>query len=152
MDKVIISDASCLIALEKIHSLEVLKKLYEEIIITPEVNSEYGKKLPDWIIVESVKNLVKQQEIEKKLDKGEASSIALALEINNSTLIIDEVKGRKVAQSLKIDIIGTVGILILANKKGIIKDFIGTILKLVNSGFRLSDKLLNIILEKYRKE
>jgi predicted nucleic acid-binding protein len=39
MNRVIISDTSCLIALEKIHSLDILKNLYDEIIITPEVNS-----------------------------------------------------------------------------------------------------------------
>jgi predicted nucleic acid-binding protein len=152
MDKVIISDTSCLIALQRINLLDVLKKLYGEIIITEEVSNEYGGALPDWIIITKVKNTDKQLELERKLDKGEASSIALALEINNSTLIIDEIKGRKIAQSLRVKIIGTIGVLVLANKQNIINDVLGTVLKLVNSGFRMSEGLINKIIDKYGKK
>jgi len=151
MNKIIISDTSCLIALSNIGLLSILKDLYQEIIITQEVKDEFGELIPDWIKVIKVKNIEKQYEIAKELDKGEASSIALALETENSVLIIDEIKGRKIARSLKLEIIGTVGVLLLADKKGLIKDVIGTILKLVNKGFRLSDKLLDKILEKYNK-
>ena len=35
------------------------------------------------IIISEVKNKEKQAEIEKRLDKGESSSIAMALEISN---------------------------------------------------------------------
>jgi predicted nucleic acid-binding protein len=86
------------------------------------------------------------------LNKGEASSIALALEIKDSTLIIDEIKGRKIAKSFKIDIIGTIGVLLLANNKGLIKDVLGIILKLVNRGFRISDNLLDRLIDNYGKK
>ena len=128
MDKIIVSDTSCLIALANIDKLEILKDLYKEVIITEEVNNEYGSSLPEWIFIVEVKNRQKQSELETRLDKGEASSIALALEIQNSTLIIDEIKGRKIAQSLSIDIIGTIGVILLAGRKGILKDVIGTLL------------------------
>lgn len=98
MDKIIISDTSCLIALSNIGMLHILKDLFEEVLITPEENDEFGNQLPNWIIVSQAKNKLKQTEIENKLDKGEASSIALALEIPSSTLIIDEVKGRNIAK------------------------------------------------------
>lgn len=152
MDRLIISDTSCIIALTKIDKLDLLKELYQEIFITTEVHKEFGGMLPDWIVITDVKDKNKQYELENRLDKGEASSIALALENDNSTLIIDEIKGRKIAQSFKIDIIGTIGIIILANKKGLISDVIGTILQLVNKGFRLSDNLLNKIIEKYGRK
>lgn len=152
MDKVIISDTSCLIALSKIDKLDILRKLYQEVIITREVQNEFGDSLPAQIIISEVKNKKKQIEIETRLDKGEASSIALALEISNSTLIIDEVKGRKIAKSLNINIIGTIGVLILADKKGLVKDVMGIILKMVNKGFRLSDKLIDQLIDKYKKD
>lgn len=151
MDKIIISDTSCLIALTKIDKIDVLKGLYHEIRITKEVYQEFGGLLPDWILVTEAKDKQKQKELEKSLDPGEASSIALALE-EPSTLIIDEIKGRKIAQSLHIDIIGTLGIIVLADKKGLISDVIGTILQLVNKGFRLSDKLVSKIIEKYGRQ
>lgn len=94
MDKVIISDTSCLIALSNIGLLHIIKDLYGEILITEEVKGEFGSILPDWIIVHQVKDKAKQANIEIRLDKGEASSIALALEIPNTLLIIDEIKGR----------------------------------------------------------
>jgi predicted nucleic acid-binding protein len=152
MAKIIISDTSCLIALSNIGLLHIIKDLYGEIIITSEVKAEFDELLPEWIIVIQVKDKVKQANIENRLDKGEASSIALALEIPNSLLIIDELKGRNIAKSLNIEIIGTIGILLLASNKGLINDVLCVILKLVNSGFRLSDKLLDKIIEKYEKE
>ncbi|MDP1727718.1 MAG: DUF3368 domain-containing protein [Bacteroidota bacterium] len=152
MNKIIISDTSCLIALSNIGLLHLLKDLYGEVIMTTEVYSEFGRGLPDWIIVIQVKNKSKQVEIENRLDKGEASSIALALEIPNAILIIDEVKGRNFAKSLNIEIIGTIGVLILAGNKGLVKDVISVILKLTNQGFRLSDKLIEKIIEKYEKK
>ena len=130
MDKIIISDTSCLIALQNIGLLNILRDLYQEIIITQEVKNEFGLKLPDWFVVVEVKNKDKQYEIEEKLDKGEASSIALALETSNSMLIIDEIKGRKIAQSLNIQIIGTLGVLILAEKQGLITNILSLIFKI----------------------
>lgn len=152
MDKIIISDTSCLIALSNIGLLDVLRDLYQEVIITKEVQAEFGGNLPEWIIVSEAKNKDKQAEIEKIVDKGEASSIALALETKNSTLIIDEVKGRKIAKSFNLDIIGTIGILLLADKKGLITDVLSTILKMINRGFRLSDTLLDKLIDKYGKK
>jgi predicted nucleic acid-binding protein len=120
-------------------------------IITNEVKNEFGESLPNWINVVKVQDLQKKRELEEVLDAGEASSIALSLEIEDSILIIDELKGRKIASSLNIKIIGTIGILILAHKKGLIKDLITVILKLVNNGFRLSDDLLNSIVDQFGK-
>ena len=151
MNKIIISDTSCLIVLSKINKLSLLKELFQEVLITEEVKTEYGGPLPNWIIICSVKDKNKQVDLEEKLDVGEASSIALAIEKENSTLIIDENKGRKIAQLLNLDIIGTIGIIVMANKRGILNDVIGTVLKLVNNGFRLSDKIIDMILEKYKK-
>jgi|APTNR8051073442_1049403.scaffolds.fasta_scaffold00532_18 predicted nucleic acid-binding protein len=48
MNSVIISDTSCLIVLDKIDQLSLLKALYGQIVITPVVAAEYGKDLPDW--------------------------------------------------------------------------------------------------------
>lgn len=149
MDRIIIADTSCLIALTNIEKLHLLKSLYNNIIITKDVYEEFGSRLPEWIIVRESENKPKQGELEKILDKGEASSIALAIELENSILIIDENKGRNVAKSFNIEVIGTIGIILLAHKKGIITDVTGTILRLVNNGFRLSEDLINKILSTY---
>jgi predicted nucleic acid-binding protein len=151
MSKVIVSDTSCLIALTNIGLLSILKDLYSEIIITPEVKTEFGSDLPQWVKVVQVNDNFKQSGMESVLDKGEASSIALALEIRDSILIIDEIKGRKIAGSLNIEIIGTIGIILLAYEKDLISNVLDAIEKLKDKGFRLSDKLLEKLIEKYRK-
>ena len=49
----------------------------------------------------------KKEELLQFADEGEASAIALALEIHNCILIIDGKKGRDLAARLKIQIVGT---------------------------------------------
>jgi predicted nucleic acid-binding protein len=98
--------------------------------------------LPDWIIISNAQNKILQSEIATNLDKGEASSIVLAMELKDSILIIGDIKGRKVVRSLKIEIIGTIGILLLAEKKGLIKDLMTQISLLVENGFWLSGDIL----------
>ncbi len=151
MNKIAIVDTSCLIALENVELLDVLNQLYPRIMITGQVKEEFGETLPDWIIVKTVQKKAKVAELEFQLDKGEASSIALAIETKNSTLIIDEVKGRKIAKSFNLDIIGTIGTLLIAHEKGLITDVLAVIFKMVNQGFRLSDDLLNKLIEMYSK-
>ncbi len=151
MTKIIISDTSCLIALSNTGNLNLLKELYQEIAITQEVQKEFGEPLPNWINVQNVKNKELQAKIEKLLDKGEASSIALAIENQDSILIIDDMKGRKVAKSYKIELIGTIGVIMTAHKKGIIADGINVLSELISAGFRVSDDLLDELKKKYGK-
>src|SRR5690606_15699205 len=146
MNKVIISDTSCLISFTNLGLLSVLKKIYPTIIITQEVKQECGNPLPDWFIEKQVVNPNFQKKLEEKLGKGEASSIALALELQPSVVIIDEIKGRKIAQSFNLEIIGTLGILILAHKRGYLKNLDATLIELKSNGFRVSDLLLQKII------
>src|SRR5687768_14553904 len=99
MSKIIISDTSCLIALSRIDKLEILKSIFNTVITTPEVAHEFGF-LPPWIVIKEITEKSKFKEISLDLDKGEASAIVLALETQDSTLIIDEKKGRKIAREL----------------------------------------------------
>jgi predicted nucleic acid-binding protein len=47
MHNIVISDTSSLIIFEKIDQLDLLNKLYSNIVVTPEVVFEYQDKLPD---------------------------------------------------------------------------------------------------------
>lgn len=152
MDKIIISDTSCLIALSNIGQLTLLNRLFQHVYITREVLNEFENLVPVWIIIKEVKDLEKQFAFEKRLDRGEASALALALETDNSLLIIDEIKGRKFAQSLNIDIIGTIGILLLAHKKGLLDNLSDIIRLLVENGFRVSQSILKTIKENLGKD
>jgi predicted nucleic acid-binding protein len=141
MPKVIISDTSCLIVFSKINELEVLKRLYSEIVTTEEVADEFGQVLPDWVSIQSVKNKHYQEELKLKVDVGEASALALAVENHDSLLIVDDFKARKLATSLGIDIIGSIGILVKAKNEGIIDSVKPFFERIRNTDFRISDDL-----------
>ncbi|RLG75603.1 MAG: DUF3368 domain-containing protein [Thermoprotei archaeon] len=79
------------------------------------------------------------------VDEGEAEAIALALE-KNSLLIIDDLKGRKIARRLGMEIIGTLGLLKVMKLKGMIKRVRPFIEKLREKGFCISDDLVNKLL------
>lgn len=81
------------------------------------------------------------------LDSGESSSIALCLEKKNCLLIIDERKGRKVAQDLDIPIIGTLGILLEAKNLGLVYSLRPLLEEVLKTNFRISKQLLNVVLE-----
>ena len=141
MPKTIISDTSCLIALTNIGSLEILHEVYGKVLITSEIVQEFGVSLPNWFEIENPKDLSRLNFLENQLDKGEASAIALALEIPDSLIIVDDEKARKLAEMLNIEITGTLGVIIKAKNLGIINSIKPFLLKLKNVGFRISAEL-----------
>ena len=80
MQKVIISDTSCLILLDKIGELNLLNKLFGQVTVTQEIANEFRKELPGWFKIEGPINKTYQKILEASLDKGEASAIAFAIE------------------------------------------------------------------------
>ena len=143
-DKAIISDASCLIALTNIKRLDILKQLFNEIIITPEVSSEYNLSLPEWIVIADVKNKNKIAEARKNnLGIGESSSIALAMEIENAVLILDDDRARNFARKNGLAITGTLTIIGSACDLGYIESYEDTCEDLRRVNFRFSNKVQN---------
>lgn len=119
MHKIIIYDTSCFIVLTNIGELDLLQKVYGQIVTTTEVLEEFGETLPEWVIIEQAVNYQMQQVLELQLDKGESSAIALAIGTPGCTVILDDIKARKVAEKLGLDITGTIGVIIKAKLKGI---------------------------------
>lgn len=141
MPKTIIADTSCFIILNKIRKLDILKQLYGSVVITNEVFREYKADFPDWVIIQSVTDAHRQQILELQVDKGEASAIALALEISDSTIILDDNKARKIAESLGLNVTGTIGIIIKAKHSGIIQSIKPFLEKIKKTDFRISTEL-----------
>ena len=141
MQKVIISDTSCLILLDKIEELKLLNKLFGQIIVTREIADEFNKELPDWFTVQEPKNKTYQKILEASLDQGEASAIALAIEKKDCLLVIDDQKGRKYAEQLGIKITGTLGIIVDAKLSGHIDSVKPVLNKIKMTNFRLTTEL-----------
>ena len=154
----IISDATILITLVNIDEFRVLKLFIDSIIIPNEVYREVSQKISaknyldseiteGFISIESYESDSLFREINYILDDGESASIALAIE-KELPLIIDERKGRRFAQKQGIEIIGLVGILrfLYVEKRLSQSEILAIIEKLNNSDFRISSKLLDLIL------
>lgn len=148
MRNVIISDASCLIILHKVNQLHLLNLIYGSVIITPEIKDEFGQHIPKWIEVKIPKDKGVQKVLNQTLDLGEASAIALALESENPTLILDDLKARKMANSLQIRITGTLGVIIKAKHSGVLNKVKPILNQLQKTNFRISQKLINEILQR----
>jgi predicted nucleic acid-binding protein len=152
MSKTILSDTSCLIILSRIQQLDLLQKLFGNVIITKQVADEYKDTLPAWIDVVELENTKVFDFLSHQIDIGESSSIAKALEYDDALLIIDEAKGRKISKNFNINIIGTIGVIIKAKKQGIIPQARPIIEQLIFSGFRISDEFLDIIFSNLKEE
>lgn len=142
----IILDTSCLIILGKIGELELLKGIGKEVYVTPIVHEEYGKILPNWILTALPKDKRYQQILEMDLDRGEASAIALSMDMLNSVLILDELKGRKIADRLSLKYSGTFGVILRAKQIGLIKSVKPVLNKVRSTNFRFSEKLFETII------
>jgi predicted nucleic acid-binding protein len=141
MPKTIISDTSCLIVLSNIGELDLLQKLYGQVITTIDIATEYGETLPEWVKIVQVTDPYKQALLELQIDKGESSAIALALELPDSTIILDDYKARKIAEQLNLHYTGTIGVIVKAKLKGIIPSIKPLLNKIKQTNFRLSTEL-----------
>lgn len=148
MPKIIISDTSCLIILHKIGELDLLRKVYDSVTTTPEVAQEFSEELPQWITIEKVKDKKYQEILEMHVDWGEASTIALAKEMESTLLLLDDLKARKLATKLNLKYTGTLGIINRAKQIGVIDKVKPLIEKLLLTNFRISPTIINELLKK----
>jgi predicted nucleic acid-binding protein len=147
MHKIVISDTSTLILLQKINELDILLKIYGELYTTPEIAAEYGEKLPDWIVIQPVKDKKYQRFLETQIDLGEASALALAAEFEEVLLLVDDLKARKLATKLMFKTTGTLGIIHKAKQLSIIPKVKPLIDKLLSTNFRISEEIVDEILK-----
>ncbi len=138
MPSTIISDASCFVLLAKIDSLQLLADVYGSVVTTPEVQAEVRFQLPDWVTIQSASSPDKVRELALKVDLGEASAIALALEIPDSTLILDDLGARKLAENLGLEITGTIGVILKAKTDNKIPAIAPLLRAIRRTNFRLS--------------
>jgi len=62
-------------------------------------------------------------------------------------LIVDDAKARKYARLLNVEVIGTIGILKIAKKRGVIQSVKQAITDILAEGYYIDDKLVTMILE-----
>ena len=143
---VAISDTSCFILLDKIEALTLLKDCFRTVYTTTIVSEEFGIQLPEWVQVREVVDKNFLINTSKLVDKGEASVIALAEELPDCILILDDDKARKLAKALDLKFTGTLGILVRAKALGIISAIKPFIEKIRATNFHANEPLLARVL------
>lgn len=159
---IVVSDATPIISFLKINRLDILGKLFGEVL------------LPEAVYEELTSNQDFQEEAEKVtscdffkrvsvsnnnavgmlmritgLDLGESEAIVYSDENKSDLLIVDEVRARHVATTMKLRITGTIGILIAANENGLLdKEEALACAEILRSSKRhISETLLNSFIE-----
>jgi len=159
---VIVSNAGPIIALARIDKLElhkqfkqicISKEVYEQVVVKGEGKPGSGEvKDSDWFVTKEVENRLAVESLTLELEKGEAETISLALELNADLVLIDESIARDIAKSRGLEVIGTVGILARAYEKGLIKDLKTSLDDLRNKKVWISKKVYNRVLSGIKGE
>jgi predicted nucleic acid-binding protein len=92
-----------------------------------------------------VKNRAEVEVLQTVLDEGEAEVITLGQEIKADLLILDNREPRNFARTVNLKVIGTIGVIRFAWMKGLIKEPIHEINKLLLNGFWINEKLIEQI-------
>ena len=147
---IIVSNTTPILSLYKIGKLDLLKALFDQVLIPTAVFNEIniiGKKgynvlnTVEYVKVKNIQNTLAADLLQSQLDYGEAEAIVLARELKADILILDEKKARKIAQTTSQTVIGTIGILQLAKNKGLICDMRTNLDSLIEEGIWIDKKL-----------
>lgn len=149
---IVVADSAPLIALAKIGQFQLLRSVYGSLGVPKAVNREVvslGISRPgaaevneaNWIQVFTVRDQTAVALLRQQLDLGESEAITLAIQLGATSLLIDEAKGRRIAQSQGIPVIGTIGTLLLAKQRSLIGEVTPLLNELQMSGFHMSSGL-----------
>ncbi len=159
---VVISDASPLVHLSTIARFDLLRSLYTSLLIPPAVLSEVtiaGQGRPGalelasaieakWIEVRSPQAATLTHQALQGLDPGEQEALALALDSKADFVLIDELRGRSAARRIGVRAIGTLGVLIVAKRRGLLPTLRGELERVRRlSQLQLTPELEQLVLE-----
>jgi predicted nucleic acid-binding protein len=114
-------DSTCFIALGQIDRLELIPRLFQKVHAPPSVVDEIAHA-PDWLLVQAVSNQAVLRALRTQLDEGESAVIALAAELENSVVVLDDKKARRVARQMGLSVVGTVGLLLRAKREHMVPE------------------------------
>ena len=126
--------------MQRIGQLDILSQLFSTVIAPEAVMEEVGIPIP-WLDIKTPGNLAAVSALRTQLDDGEANVIALALELGEVLVLLDDKKARRIARQMGLRVIGTVGILVRAKGKGVCAQVKPILDALDNAGFRMTKSL-----------
>lgn len=94
--------------------------------------------VPAWLRVWRVQDRTRLTILHNLVDLGEASLLALALEMPGAILILDDRKARRLAENLRLRLTGLIGVLLRAKQQAIINSLFVELTALKSAGFHIS--------------
>ncbi|WP_295435650.1 DUF3368 domain-containing protein [uncultured Thiodictyon sp.] len=153
MDPIVIADAGPLIALASTGELGLLRRLFGEVRVAQAVERECSAKQGDdqaaitaavaagWLRVVAAAGC--DESVPMNLGTGEHESIRLALaQPDRSLVILDDRLARRYALRLGLNVVGTVRLLDLAERRGFLGSAELLIEQMRQNGYRISPVLL----------
>jgi predicted nucleic acid-binding protein len=153
---IVVADTSPLVVLISIGYPDLLRALFAQVIVPPEVMGElsaahrsqavrdFVNRIPAWLSVRTPVSPLTLPE----LHAGESAAISLACELHAEFLLIDERLGRETAMSRGLQITGTIGVLIMAAERDLVK-LDEAFARIRQTDFWVSDHFLNTQLKQF---
>lgn len=148
-ERPVVSNSSPLIALEQVRKPELLSALFGTVWIPPAVVAEVAPTipvLPSWLTEQALSEAGARRALGITLGPGESEAIALALECNPEWLLLDERAARRAALGLGLPVIGTLGILLAAKRRGLLAAIKPVLELLADADFRVAPDLYDRVL------
>lgn len=151
--KLVIADTGALISLGHVAQIGLIEEIFGDFYIAQAVWEELQSyENPEFnvsILTDLKKRVVtinSKNHLSMVMDYGESESVILYEELQADYLLIDDNKARIVAESLDINCIGSIGLLIKAKQKGLIAELKPVFEKWISIGRYFSNDLLNKVL------
>ena len=145
----VVSNSSPLIALSQIGRLDLLNQLHPQIIIPPPAAKEVEPtipRLPGWVEVRPLRLPRRPDAVSGAIGPGEHEVISLGLELNAVRLILDERPAQRLAKSLGLAVIGTVGLLLAGKDRGLLVKIKPELDRLLAARFFMDEELYDRVI------
>jgi predicted nucleic acid-binding protein len=153
--RLVVADTSPVFYLLSIGQIDLLPRLFGKIFVpdavhkelchpaAPALVREWVARLPDWVEVVSVETVDDAAFL--PLGAGERAAITLALSVNADLILIDERKGTHVALDKGFEVAGTLGVLALGARRGLV-DLSDSFARLKRTNFRYRQEIMDVLL------
>ena len=151
----VVVNSTPLIALAKAGQLDLLRRMYGEIIIPEAVFREVTDKDDvaaqgvkaslDWIRIRCVDSATDRRMYSAKLHDGEVEVMLLAQEIRAETVIIDDGAAKRTAEYLGLPLTGTLGVIIKAKAQGLLEAVMPVVQRMEQNGMYFSKALKALV-------
>jgi predicted nucleic acid-binding protein len=158
--RLVVADTSPVFCLLSIGQIDLLPQLFEKVLVpdavhkelshplAPSVVRDWAADLPAWMEVKPVNAI--DDAMLTPLGAGERDAITLALAIHADLILIDERKGATAALRKGFEVAGTLGLLSLAARRGLI-NLAESFDRLKRTNFRYRQEMMDDLLNEQER-